>query len=255
MQSGHFPILDFDPDPDDVIMGVPPRTLPADLFPARAVIAFLAGTVDAYAARTGAEVVHTEKSINGDHPYWLVPTPTGPVVLVRAHLGAPIAALLAEVLFRHGVREAVAVGSCGGLRHFAEGEWLVARRALRDEGTSYHYLPPGRWVDLDRGISEQCLAAIRDRGLTAAEVDVWTTDAICRETRSLVAARLDEGCSVVDMECSALAACAQVRGVRFGQILFTGDSLADGEHDPRSWGQDSHELALELALAAVAPAC
>lgn len=251
MLPGDVPILDYDPTLDDVVMGIPPRILPVDLFPPRAVIAFLASTVDDFAARIKAEVVHTETSINGQHPYWLVPGRCGPIVLVRAHLGAPLAVMLAEVLFRHGVREAVAVGSCGGLRPFAEGEWLVARRALRDEGTSYHYLPPGRWVDLDPDLTNRCLTTIRDRALAATEVDVWTTDAICRETQDMISARLAEGCSAVDMECSALAACAQVRGVAFGQILFTADSLAGGEHDPRNRGKDSHELALELALAAI----
>lgn len=251
LQPGAFPVLDFDDDPDDILLGIPPRHIIPDPLPERGVIAFLGETVDEFAARQGAPVIHSEVSINGTHPYWRIDGPGGPVVLVRAHLGAPMAVILADQLFRHGVKEAVAVGSCGALHHIAEGEWLVPTRALRDEGTSHRYLPPSRWVELDPGMSARCVAAIQERDLPVATVDVWTTDALLRETRALVVARRAEGCSVVDMECAALAASARMHGVRFGQILFTGDSLAGDEHDPRDWGRSSHELALELALEAV----
>ncbi|MDO5082662.1 phosphorylase [Arachnia propionica] len=252
LQRGDFPVLDFDDDPDDLVLGNPPRDPVPGLFPERAVIAFLGETVDEFASRRGAPVIHTEVTINGTHPYWRIDTGSGPVVLVRAHLGAPMAVLLADPLFRCGVKEAVAVGSCGALHHFEEGEWLVPARALRDEGTSHRYLPPSRWVELDPELTARCVAVIRERDLAVATVDVWTTDAILRETRAMVQARRAEGCSVVDMECAALAASARMHKVRFGQILFSADSLAGDEHDPRGWGRSSHELALELALEAVA---
>ena len=61
--------------------------------------------------------------------------------------------------------------------------------------------------------------------------------------------RLQEGCSVVEMECAALAACARKRGARFGQFLFTADSLANiHEYDARGFGAESHEKALFLGL-------
>ena len=65
----------------------------------------------------------------------------------------------------------------------------------------------------------------------------------------MVKYRLKEGCSVVEMECAALAACARKRGVRFGQFLFTADSLANVHaYDARSFGRGSHEKALLLGL-------
>lgn len=250
LQPGAFPILDFDDDPDDLVLGNPPKGLAPDTFPERAVIAFLGETVDEFAARGDAPVIHSEVTINGTHPFWRIDTPDGPVALVRGHLGAPMAVLLADTLFRGGVREAVAVGSCGALRRCEEGEWLVAARALRDEGASYSYLPPSRWIDLDPDMTTRCVAAISGHDLPVATVDVWTTDALTRETRAMVAARRAEGCGVVDMECAALAASARMHSVRFGQILFTADSLASDEHDPRGWGRGARGLALDLALAA-----
>lgn len=80
----------------------------------------------------------------------------------------------------------------------------------------------------------------------------WTTDGFFRETKDLVKYRVDEGCAVVEMECSALAAVSQMRKAIWGEILFTADTLADVEnYDQRNWASDSFTYALELAMDAV----
>ena len=80
----------------------------------------------------------------------------------------------------------------------------------------------------------------------------WSTDGYYRETKEKVDYRKSEGCSVVEMECSALAACAQLRGVVWGELLYTADTLADAErYDERNWGDDSVAYALELCIEAV----
>ena len=77
----------------------------------------------------------------------------------------------------------------------------------------------------------------------------WTTDGFFRETRDMVEYRKSEGCATVEMECAALAACAQKRGAVFGQILYTADSLANVyAHDERDWGKGSLRIALELCI-------
>lgn len=250
--ANQWPILEWDDDRVDLVGQVEAASLPPDLFPERAVLALLADTVDDYATRAQLPVIHTIDSINGRLPVWRVDGANGPVALLKVHLGAPMAVQLAEILFCHGVRTVVAVGSCGALEPFAEGEFLVPVRALRGEGTSYQYLPPARFIDLDADMAACCLATVRDAGFPVAECTTWTTDALFRETSATVAARRAEGCAVVDMECSALAAAARFRGARFGQIFFTGDTLADAvRHDPRTWGVSSREAALRLALSAV----
>ena len=70
-----------------------------------------------------------------------------------------------------------------------------------------------------------------------------------KETKDMVQYRLKEGCRVVEMECAALAACSRKRGAKFGQFLFTGDSLANvHEYDARDFGCDSHAKALQIGL-------
>ena len=86
-------------------------------------------------------------------------------------------------------------------------------------------------------------------------------DGFFRETKEKVAYRKSEGCSVVEMECSAasdvykrqaLAACAAFRSATWGMLLYTADSLADVQrYDQRHWGGSAYEYALTLCLDAV----
>ena len=82
---------------------------------------------------------------------------------------------------------------------------------------------------------------------------MWTNDAFYRETRAMLNRRRSEGCAVVEMECSAMAASAALRGARFAQLFYTADTLADPEngHDERDWGRGSRGTALAIALDAL----
>ena len=80
----------------------------------------------------------------------------------------------------------------------------------------------------------------------------WTTDGFIERRLKKVAYRKEEGCVVVEMECSALAAVAQLRGVVWGNCSLPQDSLADlDNYDSRDWGSEAFDKALELCLAIV----
>ena len=105
-------------------------------------------------------------------------------------------------------------------------------------------------------ISEKARKAIEEtileHGMKYQEVVTWSTDGFYRETKDMVEYRKSEGCEVVEMECSALAACAAFRGVTWGMILYTADSLADVEkYDERNWGGNAYEYSLILCMDAV----
>ena len=83
-------------------------------------------------------------------------------------------------------------------------------------------------------------------------VSTWSKDGFFRETKDKVEYRKKEGCAVVEMECSALSACAGFRKVVWGMILYTADSFADVEkYDERHWDGNADEYALALCLDAV----
>ena len=176
---------------------------------------------------------------------------TQKICLVQAPVGAPAAVQILDWLISYGVREVVSAGSCGSLVDYAENVFLVPYKALRDEGTSYHYLPPSRYVDVSERSRRAILQTLQAHNLPYHEVKTWTTDGFFRETKTKVANRKQEGCAVVEMECSALAACAQMREIVWGEILYTADTLHDVEnYDERNWGGDSKAYALELCIEA-----
>ena len=130
---------------------------------------------------------------------------------------------------------------------------ILPTAAVRDEGTSYHYLAASRTV----GPSPEAVDAIRTTLLRHAvpfvEGATWTTDALYRETRRKVERRVAEGCLTVEMEAAAFFAVAAFRGVAFGQLLYAGDDLSGEGWDGRGWDEhlEGRELLFRLAAEAV----
>ena len=246
-----IPILEYDDSSPEVI--APDHDWTAGALPEKCLFAFLGDVVHEYAAAHGAQVVHTFVTVTFDIPVYVLRIggeEGEDICLVQSPIGAPAAAQLLDTLVSCGCRKVIAVGSCGVLADIEENAFIVPTRALRAEGTSYHYLPAARYVELDDEPIAIIEETLRQHGLPFVTcVTTWTTDGFFRETRDMVRYRLDEGCSVVEMECAALAACCKLRGARFGQLLFTADSLANvHEYDARDFGADSHEKALLLGL-------
>ena len=133
--------------------------------------------------------------------------------------------------------------------YIEENAFLIPTKALRDEGVSYHYVAPSRYIEVDGRALTAIEAVLKQASIPYQEVMTWSTDGFYRETPDKVAYRIEEGCSVVEMECASLAAVAQLREAVWGLLLFTADSLADLEHyDQRDWGSEAFEKALELCL-------
>lgn len=248
--KNELPILEYDSDPSAVIL---PNHEGLDIrLPRRAVFAFLQDHVDAFAKENGARTVAYFKTITKDYPVYVLTYRGEEICLCQAPLGAPAAAQFMDWMIGYGATHLISGGCCGALEDLPENAFLIPTRAMRDEGTSYHYLPPARFVELDPTAIEAVRGTLVERGLPYREVTTWTTDGFYRETKEKVAYRRAEGCSVVDMECAALAAVAKLRGVVWGQILFTADSLANADaYDERGWGRDSFSAALSLCFDAV----
>lgn len=241
-----FPVLERDTEQTAMIL--PNRQGNASI-PEKAVFAFLGDTVTNYANRHGAEIVGTCETVSKTHPFYHIRYEEQDICLCEAPLGAAAAVSVMEELIGHGVKKIVATGTCGALVDFPEGEFLIPKEALRDEGVSYHYLPASRSIPLFRKVNETMASVLRLRDVPFRMVKTWTTDAFFRETAEMVAYRKEEGCQVVEMECAALAACAVFRKVSFGQLLFTADTLANLDaYDEREFGRDSFDVALRLAL-------
>lgn len=167
--------------------------------------------------------------------------------LCQTPLGAPAAVQLEEFLIAGGAQKILASGSCGIIGRLKMNTFFVPVKALRDEGTSFHYLPASRYVKLNPQMVAQLEQSLNNLGAKYQEITTWTTDAFFRETESKVNEFINEGVNAVEMECAGLAACAEFRKVGFAQLLFTADSLKGSKHDRRDWGSALHPQAIELA--------
>ncbi|WP_088317697.1 nucleoside phosphorylase [Kineosporia sp. R_H_3] len=224
--------------------------------PRACVITFFGDVVDRLVERRGARVLVENRWEDGPHPLLEVEHGEERLAVLRSGVGAPLAGALLEEVIAAGCRSFVVCGGAGALRsELTLGHFVVVSSAIRDEGTSYHYLPAARSIQFDevaRRVLEEVLEA---RGAPFVVGRTWTTDAPYRETPGKIARRRAEGCLTVEMEAAALAAVARFRGVPLAQVVYCGDDLAGDEWDHRSWQdlsdvrEDLFDLAASAAIA------
>ncbi len=228
-----YPILEF--DPAEAVIEPSREIKPIDI-PEHCVVCFFQEVIDKLDTEDQTKHVHSLKSEIGDHPIYELAVDGTRLAMFHPGVGAPLSAALLDEAIALGCRKFIACGSCGVLdNEIAVGRVIVPTSAVRDEGTSYHYLPPGREVTADAA----GVAAI-EKILKVHHCDyllgkTWTTDAFYRETPGKVALRKSEGCLTVEMEAAAFFAVAQFRGVAFAQILYGGDDVSGETWDSRRW--------------------
>ena len=243
-----LPLLEFDPDPVGLIDPAVPLGRSHGSIPDRAVLCFYAEILAALPAE--AVKVGELEAAHGIHPIWQISRHGKDVAVFHPGVGAPLAAGFLEEAIALGARNVVACGGCGTISpDVGAGDVVVPTAAVRDEGTSFHYMAPSREVAADAEGVAAAVALLQERGVPFAAGKVWTTDALYRETRDRVNRRREEGCLVVDMEASAFFAVARFRGIRFAQLLYGGDDLSGDEWDARGWTvSPSRALTFDLAV-------
>ncbi len=133
--------------------------------------------------------------------------------LIPRAVGAPFAVLEAEQLFATGCRLLLSVTSAGQIADLGPPPYFILiDRALRDEGTSYHYLPPSPFAAADPALADAVQAALRRLPFPVHRGASWTTDAPFRETEAAIAAAAAAGALAVEMEAAALYAFARAAG-------------------------------------------
>ncbi len=180
-----------------------------------------------------------------------------PIGIVGLAVGAPFAVLVAEQLFASGCRFLISITSAGQVAELEEPPYTVLiNRALRDEGTSLHYLPPGAgdFVDAPNPVLLDAVeAAARQRGFTLHRGATWTTDAPYRETAAAIAAARACGVLAVEMEAAALYAFATARDASVACFAHVTNTMGQQEGGDFEKGEaDGTVTALRLIEAAAA---
>ena len=153
--------------------------------------------------------------------------------IIGCAVGASFAVLLAEQLFVSGCELLISITSSGQISDRSDlPRFLVIDKALRDEGTSYHYIPPSPYVYMNEQVSASLKVAVRE--VDRDEVGFgtsWTTDAPYRETAETIEAMKHSGIDCVEMESAALYAFAQAKGATVVCIAHLTNSMAQKEGD------------------------
>ncbi len=132
--------------------------------------------------------------------------------IVGCVVGSSFAVLVAEELFACGCKLLISVTSSGQISPVqAPPYFILIDRALRDEGTSYHYLPPSQYAHASQSLIESLEGAFEGLGVEVLTGATWTTDAPFRETQSAITTMKQRGLLAVEMETAALYAFAKAR--------------------------------------------
>lgn len=173
------------------------------------------------------------KSINGQHPWYIYGQGPSKLAVMLAPIGAPMIVGQLEELAARGFTNFIILGSCGVLDRSIEADKIILpAAALRDEGTSYHYVPPGDEISYDESLLVKLEAIFDKHDIEHIRTKSWTTDAFYRETPEKVKRRLAAGAKVVDMEASAIMAWSQFRKTKVYQFFYTADYV---DHHNRTW--------------------
>jgi uridine phosphorylase len=238
MSRDDAPILELEPSPTAVIE--PTEHIDPTDIPRRAVLCFFQDVIARAVDELDGREIDEVASEIGLVPVYEVVFDGTRLALVHPGVGAPMAAAFLEELIARGVSAVIACGGAGVLvPDVALGHVIVPISAIRDEGTSYHYLPASREVGPTDEAVGTIIATLEHHDVPFVTGKTWTTDALYRETRTKLERRVGEGCLTVEMEAAAFFAVARFRGITFGQLLYAGDDLSGDVWDPREW--DEHE--------------
>jgi uridine phosphorylase len=237
MHPDGLAITEFDPSARAVLE--PAHTVREGRLPARLLLCFFQDVLDELLVPHLAPVHHLRSEI-GPNPVWVDGQGDAAVAILHPGVGAPLAATFLEEAIAAGARTVVAIGGAGSLLpELTLGQIVIAGSAVRDEGTSFHYLPPDRTVEADPSLVAAASALLSSRDIPHVVARTWTTDAPYRETHDKVERRRAEGCATVEMETAAFYAVAQFRGVRMVQLLYAADDVSGSTWDERGWMQAS----------------
>ncbi len=189
---------------------------------------------------------HKVTKVEGFHAETYLLNETGGKIAVigKFGIGSPAVVQLLEVLIAFGVKKFISIGTAGTLqKNMRIGSLMVCDKAIRDEGTSHHYLKPSKYAYASKDMTNRLKKSLDKFNLPYIVGTSWTIDAPYRETVAEAKHYQAEGVYTVEMEASAVFAVAQHRNVELGALLTISDSLAELE-----WKPQFHSIKTEKSL-------
>lgn len=238
-------------NPEDLIEALPD-------FPEIVVSCFAHATFERMLADFQHDLLTSTSMANIEIPIYRIVVKGTPIALFNAPVGPSACVAILEDLIAFGMKKLVLFGTCGVLDEaIKETSIIVPQMAIRDEGTSYHYLPASDEIEVNVGLHDFLTSFLTDKGISHTVGKVWTTDGIYRETAEKLYKRKKAGAICVDMECSAVAALENFRKISICHFFYAADHLSEEAWDMRNLANHADldekdkvaNLAIQIALA------
>ena len=203
-------------------------------FPEVCITTFSECMIEKYAETNETKVIANLCSANGTLPVYEITYAGKKMALSLVRVGAPACAACLEELIALGAKKVVQFGCCGVLNQpAADGKIIVPSSAVRDEGTSYHYVSGSEEISADASSNDIAVRYLKKHKIPYTVGKIWTTDAIYRETPEAIEERKKQGCIAVEMECSATLAVARFRNIPIMQFFYGADNLDSDQWEIR----------------------
>ncbi|MDE7295381.1 MAG: nucleoside phosphorylase [Oscillospiraceae bacterium] len=231
MTENEYPILEFD---DAKTATLNPTNFAAKPFDTnKMIITFFPEVLEKLEAEGK---ISLERTIGGENVVYVYRFANSDVLITLGFVGCPSCGGNLDLFSSMGITKVMFCGGGGVLdRDIAVGQILVVEGAIRDEGFSYHYIKPSKYICTDPKVTDKITGYLSEKSVPYIKGLTWTTDAVFRETADRIAKRKSEGAKIVEMEQAGCIAVAKFRGFDYGALIYGGDDVSGEEWDKRGW--------------------
>ena len=237
---------------EPALFGPNDTTKAIENFPEICVSTFSENIIQTFSSLNATETIAQLHTANGAVPVYKLRYKNADIAFYMSRVGAPACVAGFEEIIAMGAKKFVLFGSCGVLdADKVKDQIIIPVSALRDEGTSYHYLAPAPEIEADAASIQTLERVLSSYGYSYIKGKTWTSDGIYRETIAAIQERRREGCLAVEMECASMLAVAKYRNIPFIQFLYGADSLSSDTWEIRDlalYGLTNVEKYIELAF-------
>lgn len=226
-----YPILEYD---DNKMAKLNPTSFVIEPFETnKLIITFFPEVMEELVAKG---IIFIERTIGGENPVLVYRFIDSDILITLGYVGCPACAGNLDLFNAMGVTKVMFCGGGGVLdKNIEVGQILVVDGAIRDEGFSYHYVEPSRYIYTNSEVTDKIIRYLEKNSISYIRGLTWTTDAIFRETSDRITRRKDEGAKIVEMEQAGCIAVSQFRDFAYGALIYGGDDVSQDEWSNRGW--------------------
>lgn len=226
-----YPILEYD---DNKMAKLNPTSFAIEPFETnKLIITFFPEVMEELVAKG---IIFIERTIGGENPVLVYRFIDSDILITLGYVGCPACAGNLDLFNAMGVTKVMFCGGGGVLdKNIEVGQILVVDGAIRDEGFSYHYVEPSRYIYTNSEVTDKIIRYLEKNSISYIRGLTWTTDAIFRETSDRITRRKDECAKIVEMEQAGCIAVSQFRDFAYGALIYGGDDVSQDEWSNRGW--------------------